>query len=112
MTDYLGRMLVDGGPAGAALFRRLYGVAVATLDAMVATGQADPGADPAVRAAVLLTHDLGTLILRRRVADVLGLDPLSPEGTARWGAEILTIYATGLGGSAPESRPDEPKGQS
>ncbi len=111
VTDYLGRMLVDGGPAGAALFRRLYGVAVATLDAMVAAGQADPGADPAVRAAVLLTHDLGTLILRRRVADVLGLDPLSREGTARWGAEILTIYATGLariGARAPSRRTEGP----
>ncbi len=111
VTDYLGRMLVDGGPAGAALFRRLYDVAVATLDAMVAAGVADPGQDPGVRAAVLLTHDLGTLILRRHVTDVLGTDPLSREGTARWGAEILTIYATGLGGQAPESRPDQPKGQ-
>lgn len=111
VTDYLARMLVDGGPAGTVLFRRLYDVAVTTLDAMVAAGLAEPGADPAVRAAVLLTHDLGTLILRRHVTDVLGLDPLSPEGTARWGAEILTIYATGLGGRAPEPRPDEPKGQ-
>jgi len=111
VTDYLGRMLVDGGPSGTALFRRLYDVAVATLDAMVTAGLAEPGADPRVRAAVLLTNDLGALILRRHVADVLGLDPLSPEGTARWGAEILTIYATGLGGRAPEPRPDEPKGR-
>lgn len=109
VTDYLGRMLVDGGPAGAALFRRLYDVAVATLDAMVAAGLAEPGTDPRVRAAVLLTNDLGALILRRHVADVLGLDPLSPDGTARWGAEILTIYATGLGGRATESRPDGPE---
>ena len=63
---------------------------------------ASPGRDPAVRAAVLLANDLAVLLLQDRLAAVLGFDPLSAEGMARWGSELLAIYAAGLPAGPPE----------
>ena len=66
------------------------------MDSLVRAGLADPGADPAVRVGFLLANDLAVLLLREHLADVLGVDPLSGEGMARWAREVLTIYAAGL----------------
>ena len=94
---YLGRMLVSGGPAGSALFRRLYEVSREALSGMVAAGSASAGTDPAVRAAFLLVNDLAVLILRDRIREVLGVDPLSAAGLRRWGGEVLAVYRDGIG---------------
>ena len=93
---YLGRLLLTGGPVGSALFARLHAAARDTLSALVRTGAATPGADPAVRAAFLLVNDLAVVILRDRLREVLGTDPLSDTGLRRWGAEVLAIYRGGL----------------
>ncbi len=97
---YLGRLLLTGGPVGSALFRRLHVAASDALAGLVRSGSATAGADPPVRAAFLLVNDLATVILRDRIAEVLGIDPLSGEGLRRWGAEVLSIYRDGL---APET---------
>ena len=93
---YLGRLLLTGGPVGSALFARLHVAARDALTALVRTGAAVPGADPAVRAALLLVNDLAVVILRDRLREVLGIDPLSDAGLRRWGAETLAIYGGGL----------------
>jgi TetR/AcrR family transcriptional regulator, regulator of cefoperazone and chloramphenicol sensitivity len=93
---YLGRMLVSGGPAGSALFRRLYEMSRAALATMTAGGSASAGADPPVRAAFLLVNDLAVLILRDRIGEVLGVDPLSAAGVRRWGQEVLAVYRDGI----------------
>jgi AcrR family transcriptional regulator len=93
---YLRRLLLAGGESGRDLFRRLYQGGRAALDAMADTGLAVRGADPEVRAAILMSNDLAVLLLRDHLADVVGTDPLSAEGMARWGREMLTIYAAGL----------------
>jgi TetR/AcrR family transcriptional regulator, regulator of cefoperazone and chloramphenicol sensitivity len=95
---YLRRLLLgDGGDgAGRRLFRRLFELSKATLAGMAQGGLAAPGADPDVRAAFLLVNDLAVLLLRDHLADVLGTDPLTGEGMARWAGEALTIYAAGL----------------
>jgi hypothetical protein len=49
-----------------------------------------------VRAAFLLVNDLAVVILRDRLREVLGVDPLSGAGLRRWGAEVLAIYGGGL----------------
>ncbi|MEO3826438.1 TetR family transcriptional regulator [Actinomadura sp. B10D3] len=100
---YLRRLLLDGGDAGRRLFRRLHEVSRAHLDRMVETGIADPGADPAVRAAFLLVNDLAVLMLRGHLTDVLGTDPLSAPGMTRWTDEVATIYGRGLRRSEPAS---------
>lgn len=93
---YLGRMLLDGR-AGSELFERLHRVSRDTLDGMVAAGTASEGTDPDVRAAFLLVNDLAVLMLRERLRETLGVDPLAAEGMRRWGAEVLSIYRGGLG---------------
>ena len=102
---YLSRLLTTGGPVGSAVFARLYGISRTALDAMVAGGVADAGADPAVRAAVLMANDLAVLILRPRLTEVLGVDPLAHGGMSRWAAEVFAIYRDGLrpgsGGETP-----------
>jgi hypothetical protein len=90
---YLGRLLVSGSPVGSALFARLH---VASHEALARIGALAPGADPAVRAAFLLVNDLAVVILRDRLREVLGVDPLSGAGLRRWGAEVLAIYGGGL----------------
>jgi Tetracyclin repressor-like, C-terminal domain len=93
---YLRRLLLAGGESGRELFRRLYQGSRAALDAMAHAGLAARGADPEVRAAILMSNDLAVLLLREQLADVLGTDPLSAAGMARWGREMLAIYATEL----------------
>jgi AcrR family transcriptional regulator len=96
VPGYLRRLLLDGGDPGRELFRRLYAGSRTALDVMSEAGLADRGADPAVRAAILMSNDLAVLLLREPLAEVLGADPLSAAGMARWGREMLAIYAAGL----------------
>ncbi|HET9874415.1 MAG TPA: helix-turn-helix domain-containing protein [Mycobacterium sp.] len=100
---YLSRLLINGGPAGSALFERLYRISQHTLAVMAATGAAGTGADPEVRAAFLLVNDLAVLMLRPRLTDLLGVDPLSGDGGRRWGEEVFAIYRDGLGGTSGNS---------
>lgn len=93
---YLRRLLLAGGDAGRELFRRLFQLSARTLGALVSAGLAAQGKDPQVRAAFLMSNDLAVLLLREHLADVLGTDPLSGAGMARWAGEVLTIYGSGL----------------
>jgi len=99
IPSYLGRLLTAGGSVGAALFGRLYRVSRNALDAMVTDGVAVEGDDPEVRAAFLLISDLAVLMLRTRLTEVLGADPLSNAGMKRWAAEVFEIYRDGLTGT-------------
>jgi TetR/AcrR family transcriptional regulator, regulator of cefoperazone and chloramphenicol sensitivity len=107
---YLRQLLLAGGDSGRELFRRLYQASRAALDAMAQAGLAGRGADPEVRAAILLSNDLAVLLLREHLTDVLGGDPLSAGGMARWGRELLAIYAAGLlaGPAGEEGGNDDP----
>jgi TetR/AcrR family transcriptional regulator, regulator of cefoperazone and chloramphenicol sensitivity len=102
---YLRRLLLAGDEAGRVLFRRLFTLSTGTLDALVTAGLAVSGADPAVRAAFLLSNDLAVLLLREQLTEALGTDPLSGEGMARWGREVLVIYGAGLLAAPPSADP-------
>ncbi|MET9352420.1 helix-turn-helix domain-containing protein [Streptomyces sp. NPDC006617] len=107
LPGYLRRLLLSDSDAGRLLFGRLYEVSRAALDGLAAAGLAVPGRDPAVRAALLLANDLAVFLLRDRIGEALGTDPLSADGMARWAPEVLDIYAGGLNASPPpESSPD------
>ncbi|WP_067812582.1 TetR/AcrR family transcriptional regulator [Actinomadura kijaniata] len=93
IPDYLRGLLLGDGEAGRALFRRLFEVSRARLDAMPEDAR---GPDPAVRAAFLTVNDLAMILLRDRITDVLGLDPLSTEGLVRWTSEAMLVYTRGL----------------
>jgi hypothetical protein len=96
LPGYLRRLLIDNSDASRELFARLFALSSRTLDALAAAGLADPGRDPAVRAAFLLINDLAVLLLREHLTDVLGADPLSGDGLSRWASEVLLIYGAGL----------------
>jgi len=102
LPRYLARMLIDGGPAASAVFLRLHETASAVLAALVDQGLAAPGADPVVRAAVLLSNDLAVFMLRDRIAEVIGADPLSAVGMRRWAGELTEIYRRGLSDGGAE----------
>ncbi|WP_344657381.1 TetR/AcrR family transcriptional regulator [Catenulispora subtropica] len=96
MPAYLRRMLLTDSAAGRELFAKLFTLSRGMLAALSEAGMATPGQDPAVRAALLMANDLAVLLLRDQLTEALGVDPLSREGMARWSAEMLAIYATGL----------------
>jgi TetR/AcrR family transcriptional regulator, regulator of cefoperazone and chloramphenicol sensitivity len=77
---------------------------------MSEAGLAARGAGPAVRAAILMSDDLAVLLLREPLAGVVGEDPLSAAGMARWGREILAIYAAGLM-AVPQGDEEPPGGE-
>jgi AcrR family transcriptional regulator len=108
---YLRRLLLGDGDSGRELFHRLYQGSRKALDAMAAAGLATPGQDPDVRAAILMANDLAVLVLREHLAGVLGEDPLSAAGMARWGREMLAIYAAGLMAVPGEEGPPGNEGE-
>lgn len=96
LPRYLTRMLVEGTRSGRNLFAQLHALSRRTLASLAATTPVSEGADPAVRATVLLVNDLACLMLRDRIHEVLGTDPLGPEGIHAYGGELLAIYSGGL----------------
>lgn len=99
LPGYLRRLLLSDTDVGRQLFQRLFELSRAALNGLAAAGLAAPGREPAVRAAFLLANDLAVFLLRDRLAEVLGSDPLSADGVARWAPEMLSIYAGGLNAS-------------
>jgi AcrR family transcriptional regulator len=110
---YLRRLLVSDSDASKEMFARLYQIATVTLSSFVASGQATAGEDPPVRAAFLMINDLALLLLRDRLGEVLGFDPLSKEGMARWAKQVSAIYGSGLRDPQPPRRqPSRSRGRS
>lgn len=102
IPGYLARLLVDGGQEATSLFGRLYALGNAALAGLIEAGAAVDGDDAEVRAAFLLANDLAVIILRERLHEVLGIDPLSVDGVHRWGRQVLAVYGGGLASPHPE----------
>ncbi len=96
MAGYMRRMLSDGGPAGVALFGRLYQATRAGMQPAGAGGGGPAARDDAVRDAFLLCNDLAVVLLRPHITQVTGIDPLSRDGLARWSAEVFDVYSGGV----------------
>ncbi|HEX2895808.1 MAG TPA: helix-turn-helix domain-containing protein [Marmoricola sp.] len=111
LPAYFRRLVLDGDPAGTAMFRRWFEVSRVLLDQLTAAGFANPADDPEVRAAFLLAADLVLLLLREPLTDVLGVDPLSPDGLTRWAAGVTQIYREGAL-AVPPAATDESAGES
>lgn len=93
---YLRRLLLSGDGAGRELFRRWFSLTAAMIEQLDAAGVLRPTADPQVRAAFLLINDLAVVLFRDHLADVLGVDPLTPDGMRRWASEVVAAYAEGV----------------
>jgi TetR/AcrR family transcriptional regulator, regulator of cefoperazone and chloramphenicol sensitivity len=66
------------------------------LDQLDGAGLTRPSSDPEVRAAFLLINDLAVLLLRDHLTTILGVDPLTRDGMARWLDTALAVYRDGL----------------
>ncbi len=49
-----------------------------------------------MRAAFLMINDLAMVLLHEHLVEVLGVDPLSPEGIQRWPIDVVTAYTRGI----------------
>jgi TetR/AcrR family transcriptional regulator, regulator of cefoperazone and chloramphenicol sensitivity len=96
LAGYVRRLLCDGGPAGAALFERLYEATRAGMRVLEEAGIVRPPRDEQVRDAFLLCNDLAMLLLRPLVSQVTGIDPLARDGLVRWSAEVFDVYSAGV----------------
>ena len=96
LAGYLRRLLCDAGPAGVALFERLYQVTRAAMQAMEQAGVVRPSRDEPVRNAFLLSNDLAMLLLRPHISQVVGIDPLARDGLVRWSVAAFDIYSGGV----------------
>jgi AcrR family transcriptional regulator len=101
MAGYVRRLLCDGGPAGVALFGRLYQATRAGMQDLEEAGVVRPSQDKPVRDAFLLSNDLALLLLRPHISQVVGIDPLARDGLVRWSAEVLDVYTGGVFVTAP-----------
>lgn len=96
LAGYVRRLLCDGGPAGAALFERLYEATRSGMRALEQAGVIRPSRDGRVRDAFLLSNDLAMLLLRPLISQVTGVDPLARDGLVRWSAEVFDVYTGGV----------------
>ncbi|MEV0271458.1 TetR family transcriptional regulator [Hamadaea sp. NPDC050747] len=100
---YLRRLLLSGDEAGRQLFKHWFAASVAMMEQLTAAGVTKPSDDVAVRAAFLMVNDLAMVLLHDHLADVLGVDPLSPAGIRRWSADVVAAYAQGVFALPPGS---------
>jgi TetR/AcrR family transcriptional regulator, regulator of cefoperazone and chloramphenicol sensitivity len=117
LAGYVRRLLCDGGPAGAALFERLYQATRAGMRTLQQAGIVRPSRDDPVRDAFLLSNDLAMLLLRPLISQVTGIDPLARDGLVRWSAEVFDVYSAGVfmsaapaGAEGPQAAGDQPGG--
>jgi AcrR family transcriptional regulator len=96
IPGYLRRLLTDGGPVAEDLFARWFAAGRAVLEALTRAGVARPVGDPDVAAAFLMVNDLALLLLRDQLTAALGIDPLTPQGMARWVETVMDIYRGGI----------------
>ncbi|GAA1894465.1 TetR/AcrR family transcriptional regulator [Actinomadura bangladeshensis] len=85
VAAHLCRLLLGDEPAGEQIFRRWHALKLAWLDSL--PGAARAGEDRSLRAAWLTVNELGVLLQRHRLRELLGRDPLAPGEAARW-AEV------------------------
>ena len=66
------------------------------LGQLAAAGILRTASDPQVLAAFLMVNDLAVLLLRDHLTAGLGVDPLSPDGAARWAQTVIAVYRDGI----------------
>lgn len=93
VMPYLRRMLLTDDHRARAVLRGWYDLTLHLLLHWRDAGLIDPGPDPQVRAAALLAMDLGGVLLRGPLTEILGFDPLAPEGIDRWGGDMYSLFA-------------------
>ncbi|WP_462416924.1 TetR/AcrR family transcriptional regulator [Kytococcus sp. Marseille-QA3725] len=89
---YLRRLLVSGAPEARQLVARWHAETTRILHLWQDAGQLTPTDDVELRAAQLMTHDLGLVLLGDLWEPVLGHHPLG-DGLDRWQAEAVRTFS-------------------
>ena len=92
LMRYLGWALSSGSDAAGELFDEMVDEATRLHGLAIDTGAIEPSPDPRARAAVLLSMQMGSLILGEHVSRVLGEDIHSLEGVMRVSRASLEIF--------------------
>lgn len=90
------RLLVEGGPSADAAFASLFVTTKRTMAGLDSVGATQPTEDEDTRAAFLLANDLAVLLLRDRITQATGVDPLAGDGLHRWIDQVMAVYTHGI----------------
>lgn len=96
LVTYLGWALARGNEAAAELFDEMLEESIRLFGLAEEQGLVKPSPDPRSRAAVLLTMQLGGLVLHQHLSRALGADVLSLEGTMTFSTVMMEIFTTGI----------------
>src|SRR5690606_11618856 len=96
VVRYLGWSLARGAPAAAGLFDELVAESERLLSAAEERGLVRRTPDPHGRAVVVLTMQLGFVVLREHVTRALGMDAFGMEGLMRITERQMELFGTGL----------------
>ncbi|WBQ03914.1 TetR/AcrR family transcriptional regulator [Kribbella sp. CA-293567] len=91
--SYLARLLTEDSDRGTEAYRLLHTTRTAVVRDWMANGIVAADIDPEQLAAVLLSHELSPLLLRTRITEVLGMDPLDQQGARDWWSTIDRLYS-------------------
>lgn len=94
--DYLARMILEGSELGDELFDALVAGTETMLADGVAAGTMRASDDPHMRAVIVTTQSLVTLVLERQLGRAIGEDGLSPAAIRRMTLPTLDLYTHGL----------------
>jgi AcrR family transcriptional regulator len=102
VLPYLRRLVMANDEVSHAVVKHWYDLTVAVLTEWQRLGIIDPGPDVPLRAAFILTADLGALLLRDQMSGLVGTDLLTAEGLRRWTAEVVRVYGPMFAPPSPE----------
>jgi len=95
-SDYVARVLGQGGNAAAGLFDRMVATTRAELDELERGGVVRSTDDPEARALLLLFLELGPMLLRPQVERHLGDSLFSDRSVGRWVDGCTALLTDGL----------------
>lgn len=102
---YLARLLTSNGDRARRAFKRLAEFSCGLIDQLADDEAIASDIDHRHLAVVLLVHDISVLVLRDRITEALGADPLDREGVAAWSRTVQALYS-GEALTSPNPRPE------
>lgn len=96
LIRYLGWALASGSEAAADLFDEMVEESIRLFQMAEEQGFVRPSDEPRARSAVMLSMQLGSLVLHDHLARALGADPLETEGLAQLTKVSMAIFSGSL----------------
>lgn len=96
VVRYLAAALTSGSPAAADLFDEMVEESERLMSMAEDLGHVRPSVDPHARAALLLSMQMGSMVLHRHLSRALGVDVQSSEGLVKVSRVALELFSQGL----------------